>query len=90
LFCQSAQRRLRRLLDIRFFRRCCTQGDSKARKSTQEPCAGFRRTPTDARIETAIAMRVLDGQRGLTYAAHALYGSASNRRLRHGSGFVLH
>jgi hypothetical protein len=42
LLCQSAQRSLRRLLNIGFFCRCCTQPNGKVRKSTQEPCARFR------------------------------------------------
>ena len=34
-------------------------------------------------------MRILNGQRSLAHAAHALHRGATNR-LRHGSGLVLH
>src|SRR5262249_4070979 len=47
LLCQSAQRSLRRLLNIGFFCRCCAQRDSKAREGTEEPRACFGRTPTN-------------------------------------------
>src|SRR5262245_19431603 len=62
LFCQLAQRSLRRFLNISFVCRCCTQGDSKVRKSTQEPRARFGRTPTNARIQTSKAVRILNGK----------------------------
>ncbi len=45
---KSTQRSLRRLLNVSFFCRCCTQGHRKARKSTQEPVrvsAGHQHTP---------------------------------------------
>src|SRR5262249_18961349 len=61
LFRQSAQRSLRRLLNISFFRCGCTQGDSKVRKSTQEPGARFGWTPTNARVQTSEAVRILNG-----------------------------
>ena len=90
LFCQSAQRGLRSLFDVSFFCCCCTQGHRKVRKSTQEAHAGLGRTPTDARIETSEAMRILNSQRGLAHAAHALHRCATDRCLRHGSGLVVH
>ena len=77
LFCQSAQRSLRRLLNISFFCRCCTQRHSKARKSTQEPRARLGRTPTHTRIEIAVAVRILNGQRSLAHTAHALHCRAT-------------
>jgi hypothetical protein len=35
-------------------------------------------------------VRILNGQRGLPHTAHALHRRATDRRLRHGSGLVLH
>jgi len=35
-------------------------------------------------------MGILNGQRSLTYTAHALNRRTPDRRLRHGSGLVLH
>src|SRR5262245_5534079 len=35
-------------------------------------------------------MGILNGQRSLTHAAHALHCGATDRRLRHGSGLVPH
>ena len=90
LFCQSSQCGLCRLLNISFFCRCCTQGHSKVRKSTQEPGARLGWTPTNARIQTSEAVRILNGQRSLTHTAHALHRRATDRRLRHGSGLVPH
>jgi hypothetical protein len=90
LFRQSAQRGLRRLLDISFFCRCCTQRHSKARESTREPGARLGRTPTHTRIEAAIAVCILNGERSLSHTAHALHRRATYRRLRHGSGLVPH
>ena len=77
LFRQSAQRSLRRLLNISFFCRCCTQRHRKARKSTQEPRARLGRAPTHTRIETAVAVRILNGQRSLAHTAHALHCRAT-------------
>src|SRR5262249_4281829 len=90
LSCQSVQRSLRRLLNISFFCRCCAQSDSKARKSTQEPRARFGRTPTNARIKTSKAVRVLNRQCSLTHTAHSLHRYTADRRLCHGGGLVVH
>jgi len=79
---QSAQSSLRRLLNISFFCRCRTQRHGEARESIQEPCARFSRTPTNARIQPPEAVRIRNGQRSLTHAAHALHRSATDRRLR--------
>src|SRR5215831_2180117 len=59
---QSTQRSLRRLLNVSFVCRCCTQGDSKGRESTQQASARFGRTPTNARIQTSEAVRILNGE----------------------------
>src|SRR5207244_432938 len=81
---------LRCPLNISFLCRCRNKGYCKAREATQEPGAGLARTPTNARIQTSEAVGILDGQRSLSHAAHALHRSATYRRLRDGSGFVLH
>ena len=88
LFGQSAQRGLRRFLNISFFCRCCTQCHSEARKSTQEPRARLSRTPTHPGIQTPEAVRILYGQRSLAHTAHTLHRSAPY--LGHGSGLVVH
>src|SRR5262249_32644571 len=90
LFCHSAQRSFSRLLNISFFCRCCAQRHSKTRKSTQEARARFGWTPTNARIQTSEAVRILNGQRSLADAAHALHCRAAHRCLRNSSGLVLH
>ncbi len=90
LFCQATQRSLRRYLNISFFWRCRTQRHSKTRKSTQEARAHFGWTPTNTRIETPEAVRILNGQCCLTHAAHALHSRATHRRMRHGSGLIVH
>ena len=46
------QRCLGGLLDVGFFWRCCAQGHRKGRKSTQEPRARLRGTPTHTGIQT--------------------------------------
>jgi hypothetical protein len=78
LFRQSAQRSLRRFLNASFFCRCYTHVDSKVRESTQEPCSRFSRTPTNARIQTSEAVCILNRQRTLADATHALDRSATN------------
>src|SRR5262249_28534414 len=86
---QSAQRSIRCLLKINFFCRCCTQRHGKTRKGTQEARVRFSRTPTNARIQTSEAVRILNGQRRFTDAAHALHRSAAYR-MRHGSGLLVY
>src|SRR5262249_50341167 len=89
LFRQSAQHSLCSLLNISVFCPCCTQRHSKARKSTQEPCTSIGRTPTNARIQTPETVSILNGQRGLTNAAHTLHRCATFL-LCDGSGLILH
>jgi hypothetical protein len=90
LLCQSAQRSLRRLLNISFFCHCRTQRHSKARKSTQASCPRFGRTPTNTRIQTSEAVRILDRQRSLSHTAHSLHCGTTDRRLRHSSRLIVH
>src|SRR5262245_44228782 len=90
LFYQPAQRGLRHLLDIGFFWRCRAQSHGKVRESTQEPSPSFGWTPANPRRQSSEAVRILNGQRSLTHTAHAVHGCATDRRLRHGSGLVLH
>jgi hypothetical protein len=85
---KPSQRSFRRLLNIGFVCRCCTQRNSEVREGTQEASARFGGTPAHAGIETAIAVGVLDGQRSLTHTTHALHRRAAHRCLRHGSGLA--
>src|SRR5262249_18186931 len=62
LFAKATHRCLGGLLNIGFLCCCCTQRHSEARKSTQEPRARLGRTPTNARIQTSEAVRILNGQ----------------------------
>src|SRR5262249_1148530 len=57
---------------------------------SEERCARFGWTPTNARVQSLEAVRILNCQRSLPDAAHALHRSAAHRHLRHGSGLVLH
>src|SRR5262249_22160561 len=90
LLSKPTQRRLGGLLNVGFLRRRRTQRHGEAREGAQETRARLGGTPTHARVQTSEAVRILDGQRGLAHAAHPLHGHATYRRLRDGSGFVLH
>jgi hypothetical protein len=78
------------LLNISFFCHCRTQRHSKARKSTQASCPRFGRTPTNTRIQTSEAVRILDRQRSLSHTAHSLHCGTTDRRLRHSSRLIVH
>src|SRR5262249_56259575 len=80
----------RGLLNIRFLRRRRTQRHGKRCEAAQDTRARFGRTPANARIQTSEAVSVLNSQRGLANATHALHRRATDRRLRHGGGLVMH
>jgi hypothetical protein len=95
LFRKPTERSFSRFLNIGFVCRCSTQRHGETREDAQEARARFGWTPTNPRIQPPEAVRILNGQRSFSDAAHALNGSATHSSglivpLRHGSRLVPH